>query len=252
MQVLISDIVSGRLGTGELLPRETDLADQFGVSRGVARECVRGLEERGLVSVKHGRGATVNGEGRWSAFDPDILAARLDGEEAATILGEILECRQILEIAAVGVAAERATTKDLAELSHAFARMTASAERAHGNPAAEDLYHEADIAFHRALIAATGNRILGNITEPVHRAFATARKPLARPDRRIERSLPEHQRIMSAVARRDPEAARTAMRDHLATIEEYLREYELARAERHEEAGRAAERDEEAGRARDR
>src|ERR687890_730295 len=100
MQVLISDIVSGRLAAGELLPRETDLADQFGVSRGVARECVRGLEERGLVSVRHGRGATVNGDTRWNAFDPDILGARLDAAERPKVLAEFLECRRILEIAA--------------------------------------------------------------------------------------------------------------------------------------------------------
>ena len=51
MRILIGDIASGALGPGEQLPRETDLAAQFGVSRGVARECIRGLEERGLVSV---------------------------------------------------------------------------------------------------------------------------------------------------------------------------------------------------------
>src|ERR671932_812411 len=83
-------------------------------------------------------------------------------------LREHLECRRILEIEAVALAAERATEADLAALSDAFARMTTSAERARGNPAAEDLYHEADIAFHRALIAATGNRALGNARPPDH------------------------------------------------------------------------------------
>ena len=71
---------------------------------------------------------------------------------------------------------------------HALARMTASAERARANPAAEDLYHEADVAFHRAVIAATGNRALGRMTEPIHRGLAAARRPLARPELRIERS----------------------------------------------------------------
>ena len=94
--------------------------------------------------------------------------------------------------------------------------MTASAERARGNPAAEDLYHEADIAFHRALIAATGNRALGNMTEPIHRALAAARRPLARPEHRLERSLPEHRRILAAIAAGDAAGAREAMRDHLA------------------------------------
>jgi GntR family transcriptional repressor for pyruvate dehydrogenase complex len=120
--------------------------------------------------------------------------------------------------------------------------MTTSAERARQNPAAEDLYHEADIAFHRALIAATGNRALGNMTEPVHRALAAARRPLARPDVRLERSLPEHRRILTAIASRDPDEARTAMRAHLDTVEGYLREYaeqDRAARERTEAGGHA-------------
>jgi DNA-binding FadR family transcriptional regulator len=225
MRVLIVDIVSGTLPPGSALPREADVATQFGVSRGVARECIRGLEERGLVDVKHGRGATVNPDDRWNVFDPEVLSALLDCDQGADILGEYLQCRRILEVEAAGLAAERATDAHLATLSDAFARMTASAERARQNPAAEDLYHEADIAFHRALIAATGNRALGNMTEPVHRALAAARRPLARPDVRLERSLPEHRRILSAIASREPEEARAAMRAHLDTVEGYLREY---------------------------
>src|SRR5262245_20648984 len=128
MLVLIADIVTGELRVGAALPRETDLAGQFGVSRGVARECIRSLEERGLVVVKHGRGATVNSPAAWNVFDPDVLGALLDCDQGATILGEYLECRRILEIEAVGLAAQRATERDLAELSSAFARMTAGAE----------------------------------------------------------------------------------------------------------------------------
>ena len=225
MRVLIGDIVGGAFPAGSALPREADLAGRFGVSRGVARESLRGLEERGLVTVKHGRGATVNPDDRWDVFDPDVLAALLDGEQGAAILSEYLECRRILEIEAASLAAARATEADLASLSDAFARMSAGAERVRGNPAAEDLFHEADVAFHQALIAATGNRALGNMTGPVHRALAAARRPLARPDLRLERGLPEHRRILAAIASRDPEEARAAMRAHLDTVEGYLREF---------------------------
>jgi GntR family transcriptional repressor for pyruvate dehydrogenase complex len=238
MRVVIADIVSGAVPPAGALPREADLAQQFGVSRGVARECIRGLEERGLVLVKHGRGATVLPADRWDVFDPDVLTALLDGEQGAPILGEYLQCRRILEIEAVGLAAERAGERELTALADAFARMCAGAERARSNPAAEDLYHEADIAFHRAVIAATGNRALGNLTEPIHRALAAARRPLARPEHRIERGLPEHRRILAAIAAGDPDAARAAMRDHLATVETYLREY--AEAERDEAGERGA------------
>src|SRR4051794_21408627 len=239
MQVLIADVVGGRLAPGAQLPREADLARQFGVSRGVARECVRGLEERGLIFVKHGRGATVRAEGSWDLFSPDVLGPVLAGPRGADVLRQYLECRRLLEIQAAGLAAERATPEGLGALSEALERMTASAERAPGNPAAEDLYHDADIAFHRAVIDATGNRALGRMTEPVHRALAAARRPLARPDRRLDRSIPEHRRILSAIAQGDAGGARAAMRDHLATIEGYLHEY--ARSVGDAELARAAE-----------
>jgi DNA-binding FadR family transcriptional regulator len=225
MRVLLADIVDGRVGAGEWLPRETSIAGRFKVSRGVARECIRGLEERGLVSVRHGRGATVLPETRWDVLDPDVLGALIDSGQGAAILAEYLESRRILEIEAAGLAAERATPTDLGALSDAFERMAAAAERAIWSQAAEDLYHEADIAFHRALIDATGNRALGAMTEPIHRALTTARRPLARPDVRLERSIPEHRRILKAVARSDAAGAREAMRDHLRTVETYLREY---------------------------
>jgi DNA-binding FadR family transcriptional regulator len=225
MRVLMGDIVGRRVQAGGWLPREADIAAQFGVSRGVARECIRGLEERGLVVVKHGRGATVRPEERWNVLDPDVLGALLDSGRGAAILGEYLESRRILEIEAAGLAAERAQQVHLAALSDAFDRMAATASRALDSPAAEELYHEADIAFHRALIDATGNRALGSMTEPIHRALIAARRPLARPDVRLERSLPEHQRILAAVARAAPDAARDAMRDHLLTVEAYLHEY---------------------------
>jgi GntR family transcriptional repressor for pyruvate dehydrogenase complex len=231
MRIEIADIVSQRVRSGDWLPSEAALAAQFGVSRGVARECIRGLEERGLVAVKHGRGATVLPEQRWDVLDPDVLEALVDHGRGTVILGEFLESRRILEISAAGLAAERATPNDLARLSDAFDRMTAAARRALENPAAEDLYHAADIGFHRALIDATDNLALGVLSEPIHRALLAARRPLARPDLRLERSLPEHQRILTAVAQGDADAAREAMRAHLLTVEAYLREYARAAGE---------------------
>jgi DNA-binding FadR family transcriptional regulator len=237
MRIEIAAIVSRRIGSGQRLPPEAALAAQFGVSRGVARECVRGLEERGLVTVRHGRGATVLPERRWDILDPDVLGALLDGGRGAAILGDFLESRRILEIAAAGLAAERAGPAHLARLSDAVERMAGAARRALEDPAAEELYHAADIGFHRALVDATGNRTLGALSEPIHRALTAARRPLARPDMRLQRSLPEHQRILWAVARGEVDAARAAMRAHLLTVEAYLREYAQAAGEVLPEAG---------------
>jgi GntR family transcriptional repressor for pyruvate dehydrogenase complex len=155
MRRLIADVVSGGRLAGDMLPREVDLAAEFDVSRGVARETIRAMEERGLISVKHGKGATINEADDWDVFDPDVLAATLDSEGGSAVLAEYLECRRVLEVEAAGMAAERAKTRDLDRLAAALARM----EEAAGRPersASEERFHEADVAFHRALFAATG------------------------------------------------------------------------------------------------
>src|ERR671934_1598798 len=100
MRVLLADIASGARAVGEMLPREVDLAAEFEVSRGVARETIRALEERGLISVKHGKGATINEPGQFDIFDADVLAATLDTNRGSEVLDDYLECRRILEVEA--------------------------------------------------------------------------------------------------------------------------------------------------------
>jgi DNA-binding FadR family transcriptional regulator len=225
MRVVIGEIASGRYAEGELLPREVDLAGRFDVSRNVARECIRGLEERGMVSVRHGSGARVRPEHEWNRFDQDVLAALLSGPRAAGVIGEYLECRRLLEVEAAGLAAERADEEAVRRLGDAFAAMKLTAEGAKNNRAGEQLYREADVAFHRAVIQAAANPVLGRMTEPIHRALSATFGALARPRMRFERGLPEHERILQAVRKRDPAEAREAMRAHLLTVERYLREY---------------------------
>jgi DNA-binding FadR family transcriptional regulator len=228
MRVLTAEIVDGERAPGDMLPRETDIAERFNVSRGVARECIRGLEERGLVSVRHGRGATVNPPSAWNEFDPDVLAALLEGPKAVEVLSEYIECRRILEVEAAGLAAQRAGPDGLDALRAAYGRMEESTRQVL-SASAEQLFHEADIAFHEALIAATGNNALGNLVERLHSALLTARYPLARPEYRVERALPEHERILTAIESGDADEARAAMRDHLETVEGYLRDHAAAK-----------------------
>jgi GntR family transcriptional repressor for pyruvate dehydrogenase complex len=224
MLVLLGDITGGAVAEGDRLPTLTELAAQFGVSTGVIRECQRALEERGLLSVRHGRRAVVRPEGDWDLFDPDVLAALVRGDRAPTVLAEYLEARRLLEVEAAGLAAERATPVAIEELSEAFDAMHTAAERARANVAAEPLYQQADIDFHRAIIRAAANRPLARMAEPIHRALSATFGALARPQTRFERGLPEHARILEAIKAADPAAARLAMREHLLTVEGYLRE----------------------------
>jgi len=232
MRTLLADIAGGEITPGGAALRETDIAGRFGVSRGVARECVRGLEERGLVSVKPGRGATVTSPDRWAVFDPDVLSALLAARRGADLLEAYVECRRILEVAAVGLAAKRAGEQDLAVLSDALQRMTDGARRAPVNPAAEDVFHDAGLAFHEALMAAAHNAALAAMLAPLWRALAAARRALGASRGDLEQSIAEHRRILTAVASRNVDEARVAMDDHLANVERELRKRMKAHADR--------------------
>jgi GntR family transcriptional repressor for pyruvate dehydrogenase complex len=216
MEVLIGEIVEGEFAPGERLPREVDLAERFGISRGVVRECIRGLEERGLISVKHGRGATVNRPEKWDALDPEVLPALLASPGGDRLVDEALECQRMLEVEAAGLAAQRAEHAHLDDLTRALERMAAVAPRARRGSAAKRRYHEADVDFHRAVVQASGNGSLARMAEPLHRALAVTGRTLE-PEGDLERRQAEHRRVLAAIAARDPKQARAAMAAHLQT-----------------------------------
>jgi DNA-binding FadR family transcriptional regulator len=215
MRELLEDIVAGDLAPGDMLPRETDLAERFGVSRGVARECLRGLEERGVIRVKHGRGATVTEPDDWDVFDPDVLEMILASPRGAELESEAVECQRLLEIEAAGLAAERGKKPDLTAMTEAVARMAEAAGHAGRSAAAVERFYDADLDFHRAVVRASGNRAIGRMSRPLHRALAFAAR--RRGDvSGLPRVVDEHRRILDALAAGDASAARAAMAAHLA------------------------------------
>jgi GntR family transcriptional repressor for pyruvate dehydrogenase complex len=160
----------------------------------------------------------------WDMLDSDVLAAMLDTQLGSEILSEYLECRRILEVEAAGLAAERASETQLSRIHAALMDMEETVTGPNTR-ASEDRFHEADLAFHQALIGATGNRALGSLVETIHAALLAARYPLARPQYRVERAIPEQRRIYAAIAAHDRDGARDAMQAHLQTVASYLRDY---------------------------
>ena len=205
-----------------------ELARQLGVSRGVIRDLLRSLEDRGVITIRHGRGAWVNPTPDWNVLDADVLAALMPTPASVGVLTHYLECRRMLETEGAALAAQRASGKNLSEIADALAHMSALAVESQTDADANRRFHEADIAFHGAVFRASGNQVLPRVVEPIQRAMATLRPQLAlHPEHRLRKTLPEHKAILAAIADHDPEGAREAMHDHLATIEGYLREYRM-------------------------
>lgn len=202
-------IASGELIAGDRLPNERQLAEQFEVSRTVIREALKALAVRGLVEVRSGQGTFV------VDATTDSLARSLQSmlflDQSGDPLEGLLEVREILEPEIAFRAAQRARAENLDALRDAVASMDAYVTD-------REAYIRADDAFHLALAVATQNafvpRLLGSLFDVLHEhrslIFDTSGGP--------ERGQEHHKRILRAVKDAAPEAAREAMRGHLAQI----------------------------------
>src|SRR3954471_17939137 len=138
---LVKAIVTGAVAPGEILPPEGTLSQQFAVSRTVIRESVKRVEEKGLVTVRQGRGAFVNQSSQWNVLDPDVLSALVDHDEKLEVLDELAIVRGSLEATMARAAAARQTPESTAALRETF-------ERAAANLGDISAYNDADAAFH--------------------------------------------------------------------------------------------------------
>lgn len=202
-------IAAGELAAGDRLPNERMLAEQFGVSRTVIREALKALAVRGLVEVRPGQGTFV------VDATSDSLSRSLQSmlflDQSDDPFDGLLEVREILEPEIAHRAAQRAKPEDLEALREAVEAMD-------DNMQDRVAFIRADDAFHLALAVATQNafvpRLLASIVDVLHehrsRIFDTGGGP--------QRGQEHHKRIFRAVADGAPEAAREAMRGHLAQI----------------------------------
>lgn len=149
---LLKNIVSGQIATGAILPKESELADHYAVTKGVVREAIKLLEVHKLVRPIRRRGTEVLDP--YASPSPDVIHAMLHpGPDALDleVLDELLEVRAVLDIQMTTLAAERHRAEDIPILEAALEDI-----RAAGDPAASAAAHRAlALGFARA----THNRI---------------------------------------------------------------------------------------------
>jgi GntR family transcriptional repressor for pyruvate dehydrogenase complex len=205
-------IEQGALRPGDRLPAERDLAAQIGVSRPTIRAGLHALAAMGVVRSRHGSGTFIpNGPPALASESLSFLAA-LHGFSR----DEMYETRRILEVGAAGLAAERATPEQVAQLADAVASLFALTHE-------PQAFLVQDVAFHRAVAAAAGNPILAALIEMVSALYYERRRQTAAraANRDLRAAAEAHRRIYQAIRGRDPEAARRAMHDHLVEASRY-------------------------------
>jgi GntR family transcriptional repressor for pyruvate dehydrogenase complex len=208
-------IALDELRPGEALPSEGELGRMLGISRLTVREAVRALEARGLVELRKGRRPTVREPNGALAGDYFRIAVRRD----PAALFELIEVRLALEVRNAALAATNAPRSAIAAMANAIDAMRRAED--------EDGFHDADVRFHEALAAATGNGMLTQLIEQLAEPLRTSRRHSHRGRLREGRPFDEvveaHRAILYAVERRDPQAAAHAMETHLRMTERDLR-----------------------------
>lgn len=200
-------ITSGAFPPGHVL-RIEQLEDRFGVSRSVIREAIRVLESMGLVASRRRVGVTVAPRPEWNLFDPRIIRWRLDGADRDELLASLGQLRRGVEPVAAALAARHATPEQCGALTGAVMQMAV-----HGRSGDLDAYLAADIAFHRTLLAASGNEMLGALTDVVAEVLAGRTHHDLMPAHPEPAAIRWHAEVAQAVQAGDGEAAERAMRD---------------------------------------
>ena len=210
-------IREGKLAPADKLPTEAEIMDEFGVSRTVVREAISKLQAAGLVETRHGIGTFVVGLG-------DATPFHIDREQLGTLRDviQLLELRIGLETEAAALAAQRRTAENLDAMRSALNAFSQAVDD--NNDAVGP-----DFQFHLEIARATQNthftalmNYLGAMAIP--RARLEPRN-FADEERQsyLRRVNSEHESILDAIANQDTEAARAAMRTHLANSRERRR-----------------------------
>lgn len=198
-----SAIVTGQCEPGTILPGEVEFAAQFGVSRSVVREAMRTLATRGLIESKPKIGTRVKPRDSWALLDPNVLEWMFDAVPSAKFVKSLFELRMIVEPAAAELAARKRTSRHLASMGHALEEM------------ARHTLHKpegqlADQKFHAAILEASDNELLVNLSASIGAAVRWTTYFKFRSDKKPRDPIEEHRALFDAIAAADGETAREA------------------------------------------
>jgi DNA-binding FadR family transcriptional regulator len=197
-------IISGRYAIGASLPPEPLLCEELGVSRTVVRESVKSLVAKGLIITGPKLGTRVLPEEHWNWFDPDVITWQSQNGLSHEFLKDLQDLRRVVEPAAVRMAAERATQKDIADIEAAFVGMKKAVNEG-GD------YVTFDLRFHQGLLSASHNRMLVQMSKALGALLRTSFEISTSKKDGPKSSLHLHREVLDAVVAQEPERAEKAI-----------------------------------------
>jgi GntR family transcriptional repressor for pyruvate dehydrogenase complex len=190
---------------GDKFFSEKELTEKLGVSRSSVREAIRILEATGHVKVRHGRGIFIanSTQEKFEAFSD-----WLKNNEQSIL--DHFEVRLILEPEVAWKAAGNADADDVRELEQAWKQFRSFARGSHTEESIRS-----DRQFHKLLAKSTKNKTLFFLMKTFASSLPDGWICSLHTPGRIEKTVEEHGRILTAVKNRDALTARHEMRSHL-------------------------------------
>lgn len=208
-------IEEGKLPAGGKLPTEMELCENFGVSRTVMREALRGLSAKGLISIEKGRGMFVKKISASSVTDPMHLYLTLNHKSDYGL--DVVHARQAIEPSIAAMAAVHRTEEELRLLKDNHQRLI---------DWKEDylLLAKLDSEFHLLIAKASDNPIMPLVIEPIHKLMPKIKLAIYGVVKDAHASAVDyHGKIVDAIAAQDEQAARHWMAEHLKHAEAHVR-----------------------------
>lgn len=204
-------LILKKLGPGDKLPSERELAETLGVSRSSIRDAIRSLELMGLVEPRQGAGTVVCEVSAESLASPLTgLLVRQEGH-----IAELLDFRKMLEPGLAARAATHASAEEIAEMEAVLVRQEQKVRS--GGIAIDE-----DSEFHYGVAVASNNSVVLKLLDILMDLLRETRERSLQVKGRPQKSLAGHRRILAAIKRHDAEAAKAAMRRHIEDVEEIV------------------------------
>lgn len=218
MHKLGKEIVTGTYGATNPLPIESELCKSCGASRSVLREAIKMLSAKGLIASRPRQGTWVQPQSNWNILDVDVLGWMMARKFEPEMLIEFLQVRLAIEPMAARLAAETAPAEAIAAIEEALDRMQA-AEQGDDDPLLSD------IAFHVAVLEASGNRFYARLRDLIAAALHTSIKVTNQLKGVRLASIAEHRSVLDAIIAQEPDAAEAAMHSLISEALSLVRKF---------------------------
>ncbi len=208
VEKLIALIRDRSLEAGDRLPPERELAQLMNISRPPLREALKSLEMMNIIKIRQGSGAYV------TKLEPERVVEHLDIVFTLddTLYHDLFKARRVLESAIARMAAENITEDELQRIEENITEAASSVANA-------TQFLELDYKLHGMILSASRNRVLPVFIQSINKLNLTVREKTNSHLEIRQSTIRDHQRILDALRKRDPDEAAAAMESHLFNVE---------------------------------